>query len=165
MTSAQAKGVGASDKELSRIAKDGRLARIGYGVYRIKHWVPTEYDTYAESVALVGPGAYLYGESVVAIHGLAPTDPSRIYVATPNRVRKTLPASIKVIRRRNRGDTTEYEGIRSQTIQEAIRSCKATMMRGRLVDASRRARELGLLDAEERNALVEELSRGDESPQ
>ena len=55
VTSAQAKRVGASDKELSRIAKDGRLTRIGYGVYRIKHWVPTEYDAFAEGVALVGP--------------------------------------------------------------------------------------------------------------
>ena len=47
VTSAEAKGAGASDKELSRIAKDGRLTRIGYGVYRIKHWVPTELDPYA----------------------------------------------------------------------------------------------------------------------
>ena len=161
VTSEQAKGVGASDKELSRIAKDGRLTRIGYGVYRIKHWVPTGYDAYADSVALVGPGAYLYGESVIAMHGLAPTNPARVYVATPNRVRRSLPASIKVVKRPDCGDTTEYEGIPSQTIPAAILSCKGTMMRSRLRDAARRARELGLIRAEEETLLLEELDDGD----
>ena len=157
ITSAQAKGVGASDKELSRIAKDGRLARVGYGVYRIKHWVPTENDVFAESVALVGPGAYLYGESVIAMHALAPTNPARIHVATPNRVRKALPESIKLMRRPNCGDVTEYEGIPSQAIPAAIRSCRGTMMAERLVDAARRARALGLIRAEEEEALMEDL--------
>ena len=154
VTSAQAKRVGATDKELSRIAKDGRLTRIGYGVYRIKHWVPTEYDAFAEGVALVGPRAYLYGESVIAMH-------SRIYVATSHRVRRSLPAAVKVVKRPDCGDTTEYEGIPSQTIPAAILSCKGTMMRSRLRDAARRARELGLIRAEEETLLLEELDDGD----
>ncbi len=158
VTSAEAKGAGASDKELSRIAKDGRLTRIGYGVYRIKHWVPTELDPYAEAVALVGLGAYLYGESVIAMHALAPTNPGRIHVATPNRVRRSLPSSIEVVRRPDCGDTTEYEGIPSQTIPAAIRSCRGTMMMERLTDATRRARELGLIRAEEEAALLEDLN-------
>ena len=161
VTSAEAKGAGASDKELSRIAKDGRLARIGYGVYRIKHWVPTELDPYAEAVALVGPGAYLYGESVIAMHALAPTNPARIHVATPNRVRRSLPALVKVVRRKDCGDATEYEGIPSQTIPAAIRSCRGTMMTERLIDATHRARELGLIRAEEEMALLEDLNAGD----
>lgn len=161
VTSAQAKRVGASDKELSRIAKGGRLTRIGYGVYRIKHWVPTEYDAFAEGVALVGPHAYLYGESVIAMHSLAPTNPARVHVASPDRVRKSLPASVEVVRRPDCGDTTEYEGIPSQTIPAAILSCKGTMMRSRLRDAARRARELGLIRAEEEALLLEELDDGD----
>ena len=161
VTSAEAKEVGASDKELSRIAKDGRLTRIGYGVYRIKHWVPTGLDPYAEAVALVGQGAYLFGESVIAMHALAPTNPARIHVATPNRVRRSLPASVKVVRRPDCGDTTEYEGIPSQTIPAAIRSCEGTMMTERLIDAAHRAKELGLIRAEEEAALLEELNGGD----
>ena len=158
VTSAQAKRVGATDKELSRIAKDGRLTRIGYGVYRIKHWVPTENDVFAESVALVGPGAYLYGESVIAMHGLAPTNPVRVYVATPNRVRRRLPAVVKVVRCPECDDTTEYEGIPSQAIPAAILSCRGTMMASRLLDATKRARELGLIRSEEEVALLEELN-------
>lgn len=161
VTSAEAKEAGASDKELSRIAKDGRLARIGYGVYRIKHWVPTEYDIFAESVALVGPGAYLFGESVIAMHALASTNPARVFVATPNRVRRSLPASIKVVRRPDCGDATEYEGIPSQTIAAAILSCRGTMMTSRLADATRRARELGLIRVDQEMALLEDLNGGD----
>ena len=157
ITSAEAKGAGASDKELSRIAKDGRLTRIGYGVYRIKHWVPTANDVFAESIALVGPGAYLYGESVIAMHALAPTNPARIHVATPNRVRRSLPASVHVVRRPECGDVTEYEGIPSQAIPAAIRSCKGTMMSERLIGAAHRARELGLIRAEEEKELLEDL--------
>ena len=157
ITSAEAKKVGASDKELSRIAKGDRLTRIGYGVYRIKHWVPTELDAYAEAVALVGSGAYLYGESVIAMHALAPTNPARVYVATPKRVRKSLPAYIQVIRRPDCGDAVEYEGIPSQAIPAAIWSCRGTMMTSRLVDATRRARELGLIRAEEEATLLKAL--------
>lgn len=157
VTSVQAKVVGASDKELSRIAKDGRLIRIGYGVYRIKHWVSTENDVFAESVVLVGPRAYLYGESVIAMHALAPTNPAWVHVATPDRVRRSLPDSIRVIKRPNCGDTTEYEGIPSQTIPAAIRACRGTMMASRLADATRRARELGLIRAEEEEDLLEDL--------
>lgn len=47
--------MGVSDKELSRFTSDGRLTRIGRGVYRIKHHVPGNLDPYAESVALAGP--------------------------------------------------------------------------------------------------------------
>ena len=155
VTSAQAKRVGASDKELSRIAGDGRLIRIGYGVYRIRHWVPMENDVFAEAVALVGPQAYLYGESVIAMHALAPTNPARIRVATPRRVRRSLPASIEIVRRASRDDVTEYDGIPSQSIQAAIMSCRGTMMRDRLVDAARRARELGLIRVSEERSILE----------
>ena len=49
---------------------------------------PNGLDAYADSVAIVGEGAYLYGESVLALCGLCPVDPSRIFVATDRRVRK-----------------------------------------------------------------------------
>ena len=90
-TSSDARGLGISDKEMSRLAHDGRLIRLGYGVYQIRHHVPEPADPYAVSVALVGDGAYLYGESVLAMHGLCPTDPRRIYDAMPVTRRSTMP--------------------------------------------------------------------------
>jgi len=82
---------------MSRLASDGRLQRLGHGLYRIKHYSPTLNDPYAEAVALVGADAYLFGKSVIAMHRLAPTNPARITVATPRRIRKTLPTTIQVI--------------------------------------------------------------------
>lgn len=45
------------------------------------------YNAYAEAVALGGGGAYLHGESVLAMHGLELVDPHAIEVATPKRAR------------------------------------------------------------------------------
>lgn len=41
-------------------------SRSRRGVHKLARWVPTPYDAYAEAVALVGGGAYLHGESVLA---------------------------------------------------------------------------------------------------
>lgn len=44
VTREEAASMGVSDKELSRFTSDGRLTRIGHGVYRIKHHVPGNLD-------------------------------------------------------------------------------------------------------------------------
>lgn len=49
---AEAKGVGASDKELSRLASGGRLVRLGRGVCCVKRHVSEPFDQYTEAVAL-----------------------------------------------------------------------------------------------------------------
>ena len=43
--------------------------------YQPEQWVPDPSDTYAWAVMSVGPGALLYGESVIAMLNLAPTNP------------------------------------------------------------------------------------------
>ena len=75
VSSATAQKMGVPAIELVKLAKRGRLIHVGRGLYRLARYVPTPYDSYAEAVALVGPEAYLFGESVIAMHGLAPTNP------------------------------------------------------------------------------------------
>ena len=159
VTSAEVTELGGKTKDLARFVKDGRLSKVGRGVYRITHHVPTRYDAYAESVALVGADAYLFGESVLALCELAPTNPYRIFVATPRRVRKNLPDDIIVTQRAERGDVGSVEGIPSQTVPAAIRSCKETVMEDRLANATRRARELGYIRAAEEADLLKELEQ------
>lgn len=149
ITSAQARALGISDKEMSRLAGDGRLTRLGYGVYLIRHHVPEASDPYAVSVALVGDGAYLYGESVLAMHGLCPTDPRRMYVATPRRVRRTLSPGLVVVRRRDVGDVTTYDAVPSQTVAAAIASCVGSVLPERLRQAMAEARRQGLVSTKE----------------
>lgn len=161
VTSAAAKEVGASDKELSRFASDGRLERIGYGLYRIKYHVPGPLDPYAEAVALAGPGAYLSGESVIAMHQLAPTNPQRITVATTKRVRRKVPSWLRIMKGDADDDITAYEGIPSQTVAVAISSCKGSMMDDRLIEATENARAQGLLTRDEEEKLFALLENSD----
>lgn len=156
VTSAQAKREGISDKEMSAIASRGRIRRLGRGVYKIVDYIPVENDPYAEAVALVGPEAFLFGESVLAMLHLAPTNPTRITVATPRRVRKQLPGHIRVEPAPADVEPTEYEGIPSEPVAEAICTCHGRLMPTRLEDATREARRQGYVtETEERKLLVE----------
>lgn len=159
ITSAQAKEMGISDKEMSRLASDGRLQRIGHGIYVIKHYVPTSNDPYARTVALVGKDAYLWGESVIAMHGLAPTNPSCIYIGAPARVRKTLPSGVRIMPHDKTKRITQYEGIPSQSIPDAILSARGRMMTERLEAAVIEARRQGYITETEKQDLIEELKK------
>lgn len=83
ITSAQAREAGITNNELVQYAKRGRVTKVGHGLYQLTQWVPEQNDAYAWAVMSVGPRAVLYGESVIAMLGLAPTNPTRTFVATP----------------------------------------------------------------------------------
>lgn len=61
------------------------MTKVGHGLYQLTQWIPEQNDAYAWAVMSVGPDAVLYGESVIAMLGLAPTNPTRTFVATPRR--------------------------------------------------------------------------------
>ena len=156
ITSYKARAIGIPNVELVKLAHRGRLRRIGHGVYRIMHYIPTQFDKFAEAVALVGNEAIIYGESVLAMHSLALVNSTVIYVAAKNRIRKTLPSYIEIIYLGAAVSETEYEGIPSQSIFEAILVCKSTVMKGRLLDAVREAERQGLIsEAEAKTARTE----------
>ena len=154
VTSAQAKREGISDKEMSAIAARGRIRRLGRGVYKIVDYIPVENDPYAEAVALVGDGAYLYGESVLGLLRLMPTNPTRIFIASPKRVRRHLPGNIRLKRAPSGQVPTEYDGVPSQTVADAIKSCVGCVMGERLCDAIEEAARQGFLDKAEKDDLT-----------
>ena len=158
ITRARANKLGISDKELSRLTSNGRLTRLGHGVYRVKHHAIGELDPYAEAVALAGENAFLYGESVLAMFSLCPTNPAKMLVASPRRVRRNLPEGTKVISGSDEADITAYEGIPSQKVSAAIRACMSTIMPERLIEAAHEARRLGLITEEEEGSLMMELN-------
>ena len=156
ITSKEAKKLGISDKEMSALAKRGLLTKRGHGVYRLSRYIPTPYDVYAEAVALVGSNAYLYAESVLAMLELAPTNPTRIFVATPARIRKTtLPSHIVVVKAND--EVAHYEGIPSQKIKDAIGSSQSTMIPKRLIEATSEARRQGYITEVQKNELLKLL--------
>lgn len=157
VTAAAAKDAGIVSAELKRWVDDGRLERKGQGVYKLVRYIPTPYDRYAEACALVGDDAFLYGEAVLAMHDLALVNPATLTVATPTRRRKKLPPWIKVIQV-TEGDATNSEGIPCQTVADAIRTCRGSVMDERLSQAVEDARSKGLLSTVEYEILKGEFA-------
>ena len=157
VTTSMARKMGIEPGALVDLAYRGRLTRIGQGVYQLVQYAPGEKDPYAQAVALVGDGSYLYGESVIAMLGLAPTDPDRIYVATANRVRRNLGCGIKVVKSRPEYQPIAIEGIPSQRIQDAIVCAKPTMPSERLRAACKEAFRIGKIDEKERKRIEHEI--------
>ena len=157
ITSAEAKNLGVAKSELNRWVGMGRLLKRGQGVYKLVRYVPTEYDRYAEAVALVGDGSFLFGEAVLAMHGLALANPRRISVGTTKRVRRELPEWVQPVTVSGR-TVTSYEGIPSQSLAEAILECRGIVMGERLKSAVEDARREGLITKDEFEHLRKELS-------
>jgi predicted transcriptional regulator of viral defense system len=157
ITSSEAKILGIPNIELVKLAHRGRLHRLGHGVYRVAQYIPTLYDKYAQAVALVGIGAMIYGESVLAMHGLALVNPAVIYIATQSRIRKKLPMYIQIVHMGNPLDETEYEGIPSQSVFQAIQVSRGMVMTDRLIDATNEAEKQGLISKVDASILRKEL--------
>jgi hypothetical protein len=136
------------------------LIRLGHGVYRIAHYIPTPLDKYAEAVALAGPGSYVFGESVLAMHELAFVNPAAIYIATQNKVRKKLPPGIMNIKRKDGDQIVSYEGIPSQSVFCALQVCRTSVMSERLEDAVSEAGRQGLITENESCIVRKEIENG-----
>lgn len=157
VTTADAADLGIPVVELGKLSSRGRLERLGNGVYRLSRNVPSDADPYAVAVARVGRDAYLWGESVIELLGLAPTTPGRIWVATPHRMRKSLPKEVEVVRANTPALLDSYDGIPGQRVADAIRACAGRIMPERLHDAMEKGRELGYVTPSEERGLIGEL--------
>ena len=112
---------------------------------------------YAEAVALVGKEAFVYGVSVLAMHNLALVNPSKVHVATNARLRKCLPEWVEIVRPKATVKRDDFNGIRSQSVADAIVTCKNSLMRERLVSAVIDAKRKGLIDHNEAQELEKEF--------
>ena len=153
ITSLKASELGIPNIELVKLAHRGRLFHIGHGVYKIKHYIPTVYDKYAEGIALTGNNSCLYGESVLAMHGLGLVNPAYLFLASQKKIRKNLPAFIKIVYPVASFNKVLYEGISSQSVFDAIMICKNTVMTDRLKDAVKEAKRSGLITEEEEKKI------------
>jgi predicted transcriptional regulator of viral defense system len=159
ITVEDAADLGIHRKQLLLWEAMGRLERCGRGVYRLNHHVPTPYDHFAEAVALVGRGSLIYGDGVLAMHNLALVNPPQIQVAVAKRVRRTLPDWIRLVKKTDDVREESFEGIACQRVADAIRTCRGTVMKERLVDAIDEAARQGLLDRQEYKNLKEEFAK------
>ncbi|MFI2564141.1 type IV toxin-antitoxin system AbiEi family antitoxin domain-containing protein [Paenarthrobacter sp. NPDC018779] len=147
ITTATAESVGVPAVEVRKLAARGALTRLGHGVYRMDEAPYGEFDEFAQAVALVGPGALLADETVLAAHHLAHVNLRRIRVASPRRVRSHLPETVEVIRRTVPAhQQASIEGVPAMDVESAILGSRGRIMTDRLVEAAQQACEKGLLD-------------------
>ena len=96
VTTREAAEAGVPAVELPKLAARGGLENVAYGLYRVPDIPPTDYDQFAEALLRAGEGAYLHGESVLALFGLADVNPRQIKVAVRRRARPKLPPFIEL---------------------------------------------------------------------
>lgn len=157
ISSRQAAEVGIPPIELVKLCHRGKLTRIGYGVYRIDKYFPQETDAYAAAVAKVGVGAYVVGESVLGYYRLCPTHEALVHIGTSRRVRRRLPATIRLEKRPPYEPLHSMDGVPAQTIPTAIRTARKTVEATRLRQAIHAAHERQLIQDCEEKELLEEL--------
>ncbi|WP_242653850.1 hypothetical protein [Klenkia soli] len=116
-------------------------------MYRMLEVPPTPMSEYAEAVALVGTGAVIADESVLAIHDLALVNPRQIRVVHAGRSRAALPPTVLVERRRLAPEeVTTVEGIPTMTVAAALVAARGRVLPSRLAAAVDDALSRGLLD-------------------
>ena len=157
VTVGDAKQLGIHRKEMLNWTRMGRLKKCGRGVYRLVHYIPTEYDRFAEAVAIVGGDAMVYGEGVLALHNLALVNPPYITVACSRRLRREIPIWIRVVKKSATEVADNFNGIAAQALPDAIRVCRNTVLTERLIDAVRVAEDNGYMTKREADELRKEL--------
>ena len=158
VTTDDAAGLGIPPVQLRLLAGRHGLTHIAHGLYRFDAMPVTATDEYLEAVLRVGRGAYLSHDAVLALHGLALVNPTRLRVGTNRRPRRQQSANIEVVWRTLPDcDLTAYEGIPSATVRRALLDCRELIMRERLVTAIDEAATQGLLTASEAVELNREI--------
>lgn len=157
ITTEDAAEIGVPPIELAKLAHRGKLVNLSRGLYQLARWVPDDAYPYAVAAARLGKDAYLYGETVIALLNLAPTNPTYMYVATPGRTRRKLPTNIRLKHADAKDAVTTYDGVPSQHVKTAIRAASCSMPADRLENAAVRAREEGYLLEDEYKELREEM--------
>lgn len=158
VTTRQAAEAGVPAGELPKLAEHSGLESVAYGLYRVTDMPPGELDQYAEAVLRAGDGAYLWGESVLALHGgLADVNPTQVTVAVTKRTRSKFPPFMRAVRGTRDEPTTMYEGIASQTVANALLACRGRIETSRLQTAAEQARAEGLLATAEWTRVKEGL--------
>ena len=157
VTAKEINALGIHLKDVLEWVKLGRIEKRGRGVYRLSHYLPTEYDIYAEAAALVGDTAIICGESVLAMHNLALVNPAHVHVAVRRRLRKKLPGWIVTEKATSKMTEDCFNGIPCQKLAEVIRQMRGRILTERLASAVHEAGTRGLLDVFEYDALKKEF--------
>ncbi len=161
ITTKDAAAAGVPAVELRKLAARGALVNVAYGIYRVPDAPGSPFDQFAEALLRAGDGAYLRGDSVLALFGLADVNPRKIRVVAPKRTRAKMPAFMEVTAppRGEAPNLARYEGLLAMRVADAILDCRGRIERDRLLEAARDARKEGLVTRAEYAKLQRELHK------
>jgi predicted transcriptional regulator of viral defense system len=160
VTTRQAEDAGVPAVEVRKLALRNALERAGHGVYR-HVGVPTdEWTELAATLAIVGKNAFLEGDTVLALFGLALVNPPKIHVGTPDRWRRQPPGNTVVAVRPDMSeeDLTTYEGLRCVTVRLALLSGIPHLIGARVLDAVADARRRDLIAEVESAEIIDAVA-------
>ena len=157
ITSSEAADLGMSNAELVQQADRGKLVRVSRGVYRMPVWPFQKEAPYAIAVKSAGEGAFLCGESVVALLELAPTNPSTMWIGVPKRIRRDLGAGVRLVQTKD-VNPVWLNGIPCQPVAEAIEYAVVSMGGDRARQAADEAFRQGYISESDKTAIEEECS-------
>lgn len=161
ITTKQAVAAGVPAVELRKLAARGALISVAYGIYRVPDAPGSPLDQFAEALLRAGEGAYLRGDSVLALFALADVNPRKIRVVAPKRTRAKMPPLLEVSAP-PRGaplNLTRYQGLLAMRVADAILDCRGRIEPARLRAAAREARKDGLVTSAEYTKLQRELRK------
>ena len=155
VTSAIAADLGLRTNEVVRFCQDGRLVRTGYGTYRLADYTPTRLTRFAEAVAVVGEGSYVFGRSALMLCDLLPYEPGTICVATRQRVRRALPGWIELRRAPKNDVCIEFGRIPSQSPERALAICMGQLTSELQDEVERACKTSEVLSDSQRQAVLD----------
>lgn len=138
VTSKQAKRAGIPAVELRKICQRGGLERVAPGVYRAPfHPLGSGYS-YHEALAIVGEGAFVSGESVLAALDIGNFNPLKVEISTSSRIRKKIPQHIKVhqVSAQSAAMMEITDGIPHEPVAKVLRALASSITDEELLNAA-----------------------------
>lgn len=157
LTPCLAEEVGVPAVELRKLAARGAFDKRQRGVYRDPYYPVSDDDYAREYLLMLGEGAYIADESVLALLHVADVNPRKLTVASPKRHQRALPADLVIRRSRDDETTTYYRGLHCQHVADALRTVSGKILPERALQAIEELRLQGFLSQTESTRLKVEF--------
>jgi len=158
VTTGEAVQRGIPNIELVKMGARGKIRHVAHGVYRFDELPASDLAPFYEAVIRVGGDAFLFGDSVLALHDLADVNPVKIRVVASKRVRRTLPEWIRLEKASvSPTDIEVFENINTTTVARALLDARPFVMQERLVEATGEALRRDLISSDDAVRIEREL--------
>jgi len=155
-TTAQAKAVGFTSRQLTYHAKTGRFTRVRWGMYRLTLYPATPHEDLFVAWLQAGPDAVLSHDSALALYELSDALPARVHVTVPRGASRRRPGLALHTNRLDASDATTVVGLPVTTVSRTIADVARSGMAAELVvQAVRQAVGRGMVSARELEAYAE----------